>query len=379
MAISPITAQMGRPERIDLGQTLINGMQAYQSNQQSQLMNRQRQQDIQQTDQGNELLKVKVLNNIVKQAKAMPIEQREQFKASLNLDMLSRFGVDKNMVDSAPMDDQSLDTFIAQTDSILGAYGGEKDNIQQGQYVPGIGYVTLSRSGQTSISELTPEQQAKVSGALDAEAKRQATAYGLKVGAGLDERLGKEPELKSAITQAEQDVKLATTPEIERKTLEAKDRAAASAEAVDKVMSIESGLSIYDNMIAEIDNGANTDAFTAWTPTIKDSTRRFEQGARELGLGVISNTTFGALSDAELRLAMETAVPLLQPKAMRQLLIDKKAAQQKLADSMYEYALFLDGGGTKAEWLKQQRALKNDRTKTDDDAELEKLRKELGL
>ena len=138
----------------------------------------------------------------------------------------------------------------------------------------------------------------------------------------------------------------------------AADRIAAASAAADKVMKLENGLAVYDNLVNEIDNGANTSVYTSWAPTIKDSTKRFEQGARELGLGVISNTTFGALSEAELRLAMETAVPQLQPAAMRQWLLDKKAAQQKLADEMFKYAEHLENGGTKVSWIKSQKELK---------------------
>lgn len=138
----------------------------------------------------------------------------------------------------------------------------------------------------------------------------------------------------------------------------AADRIAAASAAADKVMKLENGLAVYDNLVNEIDNGANTSVYTSWAPTIKDSTKRFEQGARELGLGVISNTTFGALSEAELRLAMETAVPQLQPAAMRKWLLDKKAAQQKLADEMFKYAEHLENGGTKVSWIKSQKEMK---------------------
>ncbi len=138
----------------------------------------------------------------------------------------------------------------------------------------------------------------------------------------------------------------------------AADRIAAASDAADKVMKLEGGLAIYDNLIDEIDNGANTSVYTSWTPTIKDATRRFEQGARELGLGVISSTTFGALSEGELKLAMQTAVPQLQPAAMRQWLLDKKNAQQKLADEMFKYAEHLENGGTKVSWIKSQKEMK---------------------
>jgi hypothetical protein len=159
---------------------------------------------------------------------------------------------------------------------------------------------------------------------------------------------------KLALEQAKADIAVS---EAGGKAMAA-DRIAAASEAADKVLSIEGGLGIYDRLAGEIDKGANTSVFTSWAPSISDATRRFEQGARELGLGVISNTTFGALSEGELRLAMETAVPKLQPAQMKQWLMDKKAVQQKLADEMFKYAEHLENGGTKVSWIKAQKELK---------------------
>jgi hypothetical protein len=170
---------------------------------------------------------------------------------------------------------------------------------------------------------------------------------------------------KLALEQAKADIAVS---EAGGKAMAA-DRIAAASEAADKVLSIESGLGIYDRLAGEIDKGANTSVFTSWAPSISDATRRFEQGARELGLGVISNTTFGALSEGELRLAMETAVPKLQPAQMKQWLMDKKAVQQKLADEMFKYAEHLENGGTKVSWIKAQKELKKADQGTDQQME----------
>ena len=72
-------------------------------------------------------------------------------------------------------------------------------------------------------------------------------------------------------------------------------------------------------------------------------------------LDVISATTFGALSEGELRLAMNTAVPLnLEPKALKKWLQDKKKAQQKLGSELYKMATTLGKGKTTiAEYLEQ--------------------------
>lgn len=135
-------------------------------------------------------------------------------------------------------------------------------------------------------------------------------------------------------------------------------RVKAADEAASQALEAEAGLPVYDQMIAEIDAGAQTSALAQYFPTVQDATRRFEQGARQLGLGVISATTFGALSETELKVAMETAVPKLSPPAMRKWLEDKRNAQAKLAQQMHEYAQHLEEGGTKVQWIRKQRDIR---------------------
>lgn len=79
--------------------------------------------------------------------------------------------------------------------------GGARD-VQQAQYVEGLGYVQQLRNGQVTMAELSPEQQAKVKLALDAQARRQADAYGLKTRTGLETKIELEPELEGEKTTA---------------------------------------------------------------------------------------------------------------------------------------------------------------------------------
>jgi hypothetical protein len=73
--------------------------------------------------------------------------------------------------------------------------GGAKD-VQQAQYVEGLGYVQQLRNGQVTMAELSPDQQAKVRAALEAQAGRQAEAYGLKTRTGLEVKEELEPGLE---------------------------------------------------------------------------------------------------------------------------------------------------------------------------------------
>jgi hypothetical protein len=79
-----------------------------------------------------------------------------------------------------------------------------------------------------------------------------------------------------------------------------------------------------------------------------------------LGLDVISSVTFGALSEGEMSLAMETAVPRnLDEGALREWLLDKKAAQEKAAEALYQAAVYLGKpGNTLAKWLAEKGSAK---------------------
>jgi hypothetical protein len=75
----------------------------------------------------------------------------------------------------------------------------------------------------------------------------------------------------------------------------------------------------------------------------------------QLGLDVIGSVTFGALSEGELNLALDTALPTtLQPKALRQYLTDKKAAQEKLVGYLSKQISYLSKPGNNlAGWLEE--------------------------
>jgi len=77
-----------------------------------------------------------------------------------------------------------------------------------------------------------------------------------------------------------------------------------------------------------------------------------------MGLDVIGSVTFGALSEGEMRLAMDTAVPRgLQPEQLRSWLSKKREAQQKAAEMLGDAAQFLTvPGNTINDWIKKNRA-----------------------
>ena len=109
-------------------------------------------------------------------------------------------------------------------------------------------------------------------------------------------------------------------------------------------------------LLDAIDQGASTGAIESrFFPSFRESTIKLEQVQQELGLDVIGSVTFGALSKGELDLALATALPTgLQPAQLREFLVNKKAAQEKLQTYYTQQIDFLDQGGTIAGFVRQQ-------------------------
>jgi len=126
---------------------------------------------------------------------------------------------------------------------------------------------------------------------------------------------------------------------------------------LDRVDKIRSGLYNIDDAISAIDAGADTGKVASYLPSFRDSTLQLESTARRMGLDVVGSVTFGALSEAELKMAMQTGLPtdMDQPK-LRQWLVDRKIAQTKLADYLENAAIYLgEPGNTPASWAKLQK------------------------
>lgn len=127
----------------------------------------------------------------------------------------------------------------------------------------------------------------------------------------------------------------------------------ASGEAFDALNKVNRNIITIDEAVAALDAGAATGAVQRYLPNVTEASATLENAMNRLGLDVISSVTFGALSEGEMRLAMETAVPRnLGEKALRSWLVDKKAAQEKAAEALTAAAIYLGTpGNTLATWL----------------------------
>jgi len=150
-------------------------------------------------------------------------------------------------------------------------------------------------------------------------------------------------------------------------------------QSFERIGKIRGNMLTIDRAIGALDRGAETGALDKFLPSITAASRELRQIQSELGLDVIGSVTFGALSQGELNLALETALDTgQQPDVLRDLLVKKKAAQNKLMAYLDKQVQFLDGGGTVAGWLKQNDIQKMDADKARD-ARLNELRSKAGF
>lgn len=122
-----------------------------------------------------------------------------------------------------------------------------------------------------------------------------------------------------------------------------------------EVGKIKKNIGNIDDAIAAIDAGANTGVIASKLPNITAASVQLANVRQQLGLDVIGSVTFGALSEGELNLALDTALPTgLAPKDLRVYLVNKKSAQTKLAGYLTEQATYLSKrGNTLAGWLEK--------------------------
>jgi hypothetical protein len=133
-------------------------------------------------------------------------------------------------------------------------------------------------------------------------------------------------------------------------------RAKAIDDGFEKITKINAAIGNMDRAMALLDKGAGVGAIEKFAPSYKASSVELDSVVEAMALDVIGAVTFGALSEGELALAKRVALPTgLDTPALKQHLIDRKAAQTKLRDYFDEQIQFLDQGGSIAGFLRQKK------------------------
>lgn len=213
--------------------------------------------------------------------------------------------------------------------------------------------INAQAKGTTTAAAGTREFEALTAG-LSKEQKDEATLIKL----GLSPRAVGSAIQTIADKDIAEDIGKAEATISQRKKFgeqTAVSRAKTIDKGFDRIAGISKNILNIDRAIAALDSGAGTGAVERFLPTIKAASQELRQIQGELALDVIGAVTFGALSQGELNLARDIALPTgLDEPELRDFLIRKKEAQQKLSDYFSEQIQFLDQGGTLAGFLRQQ-------------------------
>ena len=111
----------------------------------------------------------------------------------------------------------------------------------------------------------------------------------------------------------------------------------------------------YEEVLKTIDEGAETGFIMSKLPSLRAASQRLDALQQELGLNVIANTTFGALSESELNFALRTALPTnLNPDQLKIEIQRRLEVQNKLIAYMMEAQKFIRDGGTVNGFLEQK-------------------------
>lgn len=131
--------------------------------------------------------------------------------------------------------------------------------------------------------------------------------------------------------------------------------AATSDKITNQITTLDEGISIAEQAIAE-GKSLGRGWFEGKLPKFSETANQFQNVAGRLGLDVISSVTFGALSEAELNMAMATALPQFANDAdTLAWLKRRKEALGKLRNYYDEAAAFLAEGNSIADWKKIQK------------------------
>jgi hypothetical protein len=208
--------------------------------------------------------------------------------------------------------------------------------VQSSKILDGGVVVTVMKDGTTKVLDATGNE---LEGDKRKEAIRQAEDRGITI---QGERAGQR-----------------------RAAVVAVNTSLSAFDQVSKSRSNIANLEEAKRLVAE--EGANTGVIANRLPNWKASTVALETVKNELGLDVVGSVTFGALSQGELTLALNTALPTnLSEDALVDWIDRKIIAQRKLQDYLYAQAVYLaDGDKTIGDWLRSQKTDLEERKRAD--------------
>ena len=214
-------------------------------------------------------------------------------------------------------------TALARTQKAAELSVGGQDKVQSSKVTPDGTTILVMKNGQTKVIS---NEGTELTGVDRANAIKASENFGADIqGARAQQRTSGE--------------------------LTAKQVGIAFAE----IGKIRKNIGNIDAAIELIDKGANTGVIASKLPNIQSASIQLANVRNQLGLDVIGSVTFGALSEGELNLALNTALPTnLEPTELRKYLVNKKTAQEKVVKNLTTAATYLSvKGNTLSGWLEK--------------------------
>ena len=132
-------------------------------------------------------------------------------------------------------------------------------------------------------------------------------------------------------------------------------RSKAIDNGIERMSKIDLGLNNINRAIGVLEGGAGSGAIQKYLPSFKAASIALDHVQKSMALDVIGAVTFGALSEGELNLAKEVALPIgLDGPELIAHLKERRTSQEKLRAYFNEQIQFLDQGGTVAGFMREK-------------------------
>ncbi len=313
-----------------------------QSQQQQFALGQQREQIQQQQIQDNE--KAQLQKDFVISARQL---QDTPDKGKLSFLLRRRQEISSRGGDTS---DTDIAIGLAQDGNFTDLNNATKDAVNFGRelgLLKSIGGEAQKPSGQREFEALTK--------GLTDEQKQEAVLIELGINpravSSGDITIAKSPELTEQVASSKSIIKQRE----KFAELTGSSRAKTIDKGFEKIAKISAGIGNIDRAISALNSGAGVGAIEKFLPSLKAASVELDNIQKSMALDVIGAVTFGALSQGELNLAKEVALPTgLNTAELIQHLQNRKTSQEKLRAYFNEQIQFLDQGGTVAGFLRQQ-------------------------
>ena len=123
-------------------------------------------------------------------------------------------------------------------------------------------------------------------------------------------------------------------------------------DSYDQMSKVRANIDTLEDAKRALESGAQTGFFSQFLPDISRSATELANVKNRLGLDVVSSVTFGALSESELNMALNTALPTnMDEDYLKGWVQERIDAKKKLLANLQEVTGFLSRGNSIGDWM----------------------------